>query len=114
MKKLLSIIIVTFLCQFTNGQMSISGPTCALPNTNYTYTISGNWTNSTSMTWSVTHGTIIGSSSGTPRPQITVSWSSSFSSGTVSLTTSNPSSNPSLSVTIVPSYNPGTISNPSQ
>jgi RHS repeat-associated protein len=104
---------VAFL-QSALSQMSIGGPTCVLTGTQYTYTISGNWTNGTTMNWVVSSGgTINGSSSGTPLPQIHVTWNSG-TSGTVQAYTTSPTSSPSLTVTIATALVAGTISNTSQ
>src|SRR5580693_5993094 len=68
--------------------MSITGPTCVLAGTQYTYSIAGPWVASpppaTEMTWSVISGTIIGSSSGQPLPHITVTFTGT---GSVSVVT---------------------------
>jgi len=93
------------------SQMSITGPTCVTAGTQYTYTIAGNWTSGTNMNWSQTTGTISGSTSGTPLPQIHVTFSSS---GSVNVTTTNPSGSATLNVTVTPVLSGGTISNPSQ
>jgi RHS repeat-associated protein len=95
------------------AQFSITGPTCVVTSTHYNYTISGAWGSSTNMNWSQTNGTIIGSSSGTPLPQITVSFPST---GTyyVKVITSNPTGSASLTVTVTTSLAGGTISNPTQ
>jgi len=96
------------------AQMSISGPTCVLAGTQYTYTIAGNWTSSTNMVWSLTgSGTFSGSTSGTPLPQVHVTWNSG-TTGTLKVTTTNPSSSPSITITIAAVLAAGTISNPSQ
>lgn len=89
------------------GQMSITGPTCAVTGTQYTYTIAGNWTSSTAMTWTVTGGTISGSNSGTPLPQIHVTFTAS---GTVKVTTTNPTSSTTVNVTATGPLTAGTIS----
>src|SRR6516165_649967 len=80
------------------AQVSINGPTCVATSTDYTYTISGNWNGSTWMTWCITGGyittTFNSCASGTPLPQVHVTWTSS--SGSVSLSTAN--GNASLNV----------------
>ena len=108
--------VIYFMCFLPSAysQMSINGPTCVTQGTQYTYTISGNWTNSTTMTWSVTSGTINGSSSGTPLPQIKVTWSSTMTTGTVSVVTSNPTGSANLNITATSNVAGGTISNPLQ
>ncbi len=93
------------------SQMSITGPTCVVSGTLYTYTIAGNWSSSTNMVWTVNGGTISGSSSGTPLPQIHVTFSSS---GSVQVHTTNPTSSPSVTVTAAPVLSGGTLSNTSQ
>jgi RHS repeat-associated protein len=93
------------------SQVTISGPTCVTPGTQYTYTIAGSWTNSTTMTWSVAGGT--GSASGTPLPQIHVTWSTG---GTVRVVTTGSGGGYSYTLTVGASSNVsgGTISNPTQ
>lgn len=114
-KIIVLIFLVTILFSFNGyAQMSITGPTCANPGSSQTYTIAGNWTTSTTMSWTVTGGTITSSSSGTPDPQIHVTWSSSFSFGTVKVTTSNPSGSASLSVSSAATLSGGSITNPTQ
>lgn len=108
------ILLSSFLYGQLYSQMSISGNTCANKGSSQTYTIAGNWSGQTYMSWSVSGGTISGSSSGTPLPHITVIWSSSFTTGSVSVTTSNPSGNASLNVSAPPALTGGTISNSSQ
>jgi RHS repeat-associated protein len=93
------------------SQFSITGPTCVVAGTQYTYNISGPYTNQTNMNWNQTTGTINGSSSGTPLPSIHVTWSVN---GTVKVTTSNPTGSATLSVTIINPLAPGTISPLSQ
>ena len=106
-------IVITITSKIFAQAPSITGPTCVSTGTQYTYTISGNWNSSTSMNWSVSaNGTISGSSSGTPLPQIHVTWNSG-TSGTVSLSTSIGNAN-DLNVTIAAVLSGGTISNPSQ
>ena len=103
-----SFILAFFFVGKSDAQMSITGPTCPAVGTQYTYTIAGNWTNSTSMTWSVTNGTITGSSSGTPLPHVTVTFTS-LGAATVSVTTTTPSGSASLNVSATTALNPGTI-----
>src|SRR5579859_1583103 len=96
------------------SQISISGPVCINAGTQYSYTISGNWNTGMTMNWSVSGGVITGSNSGTPLPQIHVTWNSGVANGTVTLSTSNPSGSASLIVNPPPALSGGTISNPSQ
>ncbi len=118
-RQILSLRIITFLVILLSAfshtsfaQMSISGPTCVTAGTQYTFTISGNWTNSTNMVWSITGGgTFSGSSSGTPCVQVHVTWTSG---GTLKVTTTNPTSSPSITVSLTPTLNGGTLSNTSQ
>jgi RHS repeat-associated protein len=93
------------------SQMSISGPTCVTAGTQYNYTIAGNWTNSTNMSWSVEGGTISGSASGTPLPQIHVTFTAG---GYVKVVTTNPSSTTTLNVGIALNVYGGVITNPTQ
>src|SRR5580704_7936192 len=85
-----------FFCVCAQAQFSITGTTCVVAGTQYQYVIAGNWTSSTTMTWSVTGGTINGSYTGTPLPRVYVTWTSG--GGTVSVTTSNPNGSASLTV----------------
>ncbi|HEV2354290.1 MAG TPA: hypothetical protein VGR89_08605, partial [Puia sp.] len=101
------------LCGHCRAQDGISGPTCVVNGTQYTYTITGNWTNSTTMTWTVTNGTISGNSSGTPLPQVHITWNTP-TTGTVHVSTSNPSGSASLTVSSAATLNGGSITNPSQ
>ena len=112
-KIIVNLLLGIFLWQSGFSQMSISGPTCAVPGVQYTYTIAGNWTNSTNMVWVATGGTISGSTSGTPLPQVHVTWISS-GTGNLKVTTTTPTSSPSISVTVASLLVPGVISNPSQ
>jgi RHS repeat-associated protein len=106
-------MILLSLCRQGLSQMSITGPSCVVAGTQYVYTIGGNWTPSTHMVWSVSGGTFSGSSSGTPCPQVHVTWTTG-SSRTISVSTTNPSSNPNINVTVSPALQAGTISNPTQ
>lgn len=109
-----SFLLAVFIFSFVDAsysQMSISGPTCIVAGTQYTYTIAGNWTNSTTMTWTVNGGSISGNSSGTPLPQVHVTFTGA---GYVKVVTSNPTSSTTLNVTTAPTLSGGTISNPSQ
>ena len=108
---LLGLMVLLFAANTGFSQMGISGPTCVTAGTQYSYTISGDWTNSTSMTWTVVGGTISGSSSGTPLPQITVTWSGS---GYVKVVTSDPSSNVQVNVTVTTAVSAGSITPASQ
>ena len=108
-KILANLLFATGTFQIVCAQMSISGPTCVNPSTQYQYTISGNWGSGTSMTWTVTNGTIVGSSSGTPLPSIHVTWTSGQTIGTVKVSTTNPTSAPTLNVTITSTVSPGSI-----
>ena len=95
------LILALIFFNKTYAQITIfsSSGSCAVAGNSYQYTVSGNWTTSTYMSWSVTNGVITsGSSSGTPRPNITVKWNTGVTTGTVSLSTSNPSYFPSLSI----------------
>ncbi len=101
-----SVIIALLLIGWLPGSaQSISGTTCVAASSQNQYTLSGTWTSST-LTWSVTGGTINGSSSGTDLTQITVTWGSS-GTGTVSVTTTSPTDNYNLSVSIYASLAAG-------
>jgi RHS repeat-associated protein len=108
-------VILALMMTYFNAsaQTSISGSNCVVPGTQYVYTISGSWGQSTSMTWSVVGGSFVGSSSGTPKPQVTVIWTSG-TGRSISVVKSNPSGSASLPVSISPALVVGTISNPSQ
>ncbi len=68
------------------SQVTISGPTCVTPGVEYDYYLSGaNWNSNTTMYWVVTNGSIVGSSSGTPLPHVTVTFTQG---GTISVSTS--------------------------
>ena len=109
---LLSIVLIGVL-QPSIAQFSITGSTCVLAGQSYQYTISGPWTQSTTMTWTVSGGVITTPScgnctqkTGTPLPNIYISWSSS---GSLTLTTSNPTGNASKTITISLALSPGSI-----
>lgn len=112
----LSIQIAVICCilfvQNAFSQVSISGPTCAIPGIQYTFTISGSWNTGTSMDWCVNGGVIVNNGggsckSGTPLPSIQVVFNTGFGNGSVSLTSSIGSS--SKSVTSAPALSGGTI-----
>src|SRR6185437_1414714 len=113
-KRILILLMILFtLGQKSFSQMSITGSNCVVAGTQYTYTISGNWTSGTHMTWTASGGTFSGSSSGTPCPQVHVTWTTG-SSRSISVSTSNPTSNPGFNVTVSAALQAGTISNPTQ
>ena len=93
------------------AQFSITGSTCITPGTQYTYTIAGNWSPSTTMTWIATNGTISGSSSGKPLPQVHVTWSGN---GSLTVHCTTPTGTGSTSVTVAPSLTAGSITPSSQ
>ncbi len=101
----LSVALLCLVCR-VHAQFTISGPTCVVAGTQYTYTISGSWNSGTNMNWNQTTGTISGSASGTPLPQVQVTFTSS---GFVKVSTTNPTGSASLSVTVAPALNGGTI-----
>jgi hypothetical protein len=112
-KSLLHRCVVVSLLLFCKlhsfAQMSITGTTCGIAGTQYQYVIAGNWTNSTTMTWSISgSGTINGSSSGTPLPRIFVTWSGT-GSRTVNVTTTTPTGSANLSVTLYQALVVGSI-----
>jgi len=113
MKKLfLSVCYFLFTKVFVLA-LGISGPTCAVPGTTVTYTISGTWSPSTKMDWTINGGVIAGTSStfksGTPLPSISVTWNSNFTNGSVQLSTSNPAGSATLNVSSTAALTPGTI-----
>jgi RHS repeat-associated protein len=119
MRKYSLFILGLLFGQAASSQLSITGNTCVATNgTQYQYTISGNWTSSTTMTWSLTNGVIAGTSnamkSGTPVPTIYVIWNSGVTSGKVTLTTSNPTGSTYINISTSTSLVGGTISNSSQ
>ncbi len=108
---LFSIILMTAFTDISFSQ-SISGPTCVLSGTQYTYTYGGSWTNSTNMVWTITGaGTFSGSSSGTPQPQVHVTWTGS---GTLKIVTTNPTASVTINVGLAPGLSGGTLLNPAQ
>lgn len=108
----ISILVFQFFLLKSFSQISITGPTCVQAGVSYQYTISGSWTQSTSMSWSVSGGTITNPpSSGTPKPNVFITWTTN---GTVSLVTSNPAGNASKSVSVSATLSGGTLSNTSQ
>ncbi len=113
MLKSLCLSVISFgTIAVSNGQ-SINGSTCAISGTQYTYYFSGNYNSNTTMTWTVTNGSISGNSQGKPLPQIYVIWNTNATSGTVSVTTSN-AGNASLTVGITSALSAGTIGSSSQ
>jgi RHS repeat-associated protein len=107
--------VIFFLVSFQGfAQMSITGLTCVNQNSSATYTIAGSWTGSTTMNWSVVGGTITTASSGTPRPQVTISWGTFTGQKSVHVSTSNPTGSATLIVAFGPTLAGGTISNSSQ
>ncbi len=113
-KRLLTSAVAVLCCiNPLLAQFSITGPTCVVVGTQYNYIIAGPYTGSTNMNWNQTTGTIVGSNSGTPLPEIQVTFPST---GTyyVKVSTSNPSGSASLTVTVTTNLVGGTISNPSQ
>src|SRR5689334_3264398 len=92
------------------SQTSITGSTCVQAGVSYQYTISGNWNQNTAMSWSVTGGAITNPpASGTPKPNIFVTWSSS---GTVSLISGI--GNASIIVSVSAALSGGVLSNSAQ
>jgi RHS repeat-associated protein len=113
MRKIAVIIIGLFISFHTAySQISINGPTCVTIGNAYTYTISGPWGSQNSMNWCITGGVFVSPSvpgscrSGTPLPQVTVKWTSS--TGSISLSTSI--GNPFKSITGTSALSGGTIS----
>jgi len=92
------------------SQVSISGQTCGIPGTSYTYTISP-MSFSGTMTWTLTGGVITGSSStsasGSPLPNINVTWSTGYATGTIHLVA--PGGTANLTVTLTTALAGGTI-----
>src|SRR5580692_7928609 len=89
------------------AQTSITGDTCAIPGTQYMYVIAGDYSDNTTMTWSVTGGTIVGSYTGTPLPRIYVSWN--VGGGTLSVTTTTPTGNASMNVNTYSALSSGSL-----
>jgi hypothetical protein len=111
MRKLLLIFSLIFLAGASFAQVTISGPTCTNPSTQYQYTISGSWGQTTNMSWCVSGGTIVGfgtCGSGTPLPSIQVTWNTGVTSGTVTLNSS--AGNSTLNVSVIATLNGGAIS----
>jgi RHS repeat-associated protein len=110
MQRILLISLLVFSACVGYGQVSISGPTCVNPSTQYQYTISGNWNSGTNMSWCISGGTIVGFGtcrSGTPLPSVQVTWNTGITSGTVTLNSSI--GNKTLTVSIVAALAGGTI-----
>lgn len=106
------LIILLSLWNKADAQVSISGPTCVVPGTQYQYTISGSWNSGTYMSWCVNGGYIVNNGggsckSGTPQPSIQVVFTST-TSGSVDLSSDIGSSN--KYVTMTTSLSGGTIS----
>src|SRR5215471_14995346 len=97
------LLLATIFFFYQARTQSITGANCVKTDgTQYQYTISGSWTSSTTMNWTLVGGVIAGTqnttASGTPMPTIYVTWNSGVSSGSVSLTTSNPTGSASLTI----------------
>src|SRR4051812_12779070 len=111
-RPLILVILVHVFISKGMSQISITGPSCVTPGTSYQYIISGNWNQKTSMSWSITGGVITGTTnsftSGTPKPNIYITWSAS---GSLSLTTGNPNGSISKSVTASTALSAGSITN---
>ncbi|HLY68678.1 MAG TPA: DUF6443 domain-containing protein, partial [Puia sp.] len=113
-KKLVLVLAVFFsFQQISFCQVGITGATCVVPGTQYTYTISGNWNSTDLMTWTATNGTFTGVSSGTPCVQVTVTWTSGFTSGTLKVVDAVTGSF-SETITFTSNVVGGTISNNTQ
>jgi hypothetical protein len=113
-RKIFILLIISFsLGQMGFSQMSITGPTCVVAGTQYVYTIGGNWTVNTHMVWSISGGTFSGNNSGTPFPQVHVTWTAG-ANRYIGVSTTNPSSNPGFYVAVSAALQAGAISNPSQ
>jgi hypothetical protein len=104
-----SLLLLPFL---TNGQVTVTGPTCVTPGTVYQYLITGNW-NSASVMHVCVNGGYIGASvdstctpQGTPLVQVLVSWTT-IGSGTLTVTSSL--GNAGLNVTVIAPLAPGSI-----
>jgi len=116
----IALLLIILFTQLKQGfsQVSISGPTCVVAGTTSLYSFSGSYTNSTTMTWCVSNGTIqqaygnnvTGTGScryGTPINMIAVLWSSG-GNGSVTLQSSNGDAAP-LSITVSNTLIPGAI-----
>ena len=101
----------------TRAQITITGPACIVPGTEYQYMISGSWNGSTTMDWCANGGTITGYGqcrSGTPVPSVFVIWSSGGTKS-ITLNTSNPVNAASKNIFDNVAFSPGAItSNASQ
>ena len=90
--------------------ITISGSTCVIPGTSYTYTMSPMDLSHTA-TWTITGGVITGTSNttatGTPLPNLNITWSTGYSSGHISLTVNG--NNPTLNPTVTSALAAGTI-----
>ncbi|HXB07278.1 MAG TPA: hypothetical protein VNW04_09185, partial [Puia sp.] len=92
---LLSLLLIVAGCPvFAQQQLTISGSTCVTPGTQYTYTMGGNFTGSTSVTWTCSGGSFVGSSSGTGLIHCTIVWNDA-SQGSINVTATGLTGSPS-------------------
>jgi hypothetical protein len=102
-----ALFFVAAVCPACWSQITISGPTCVIAGTQYTFTISGAYNGAYTMNWSTT-GVFSGAHSGTGLLQVHITWNSG-TSGNVNLNMVNPANNqtwfaPQFNVTIASAF----------
>lgn len=117
-KSLVKSILTLFLIAHTlsiKSQVSISGPTCALPNLVYHYQIKGGWKAGSTMQACVSGGSLKSGDSvlgpctakgGAPLSTLTIAWDRP---GNGSISLNSDAGNSILQVTVVSGLKPGTI-----
>jgi hypothetical protein len=93
------------------GQVTVTGPTCAIPGTVYQYLISGPWDSASTLQVCLTGGLTADSSqtctsNGQPRASVLVTWDSA---GTMTLQVTSSKGNSTTTVTVTNSLFGGTI-----
>jgi len=112
-KPLLTALLLFITLSHAYAQVTVTGPTCVVPNTVYQYQISGNW-DSTSTLQVCLNGGVIADSLGTntcspnayPISFILVNWNNS---GSAFLTITSSGGNATFAVTVVNPLTPGSI-----
>lgn len=91
-KRILMFVSFGLIYYSVQAQVSVSGPVCVLPGTDYQYNISANWDSASVMQICVTGGVISDSGtscySGNPLPFIHVTWTGDSDSGMLVFKTS--------------------------
>jgi hypothetical protein len=94
------------------GQVTVTGPVCVVPATQYQYLISGTWDSASTMQVCITGGVLADSTAqsctvtGPPLASVMIIWNST---STASLTVTSSSGNGSLSITITMPLVPGNL-----